>query len=227
MAGEADLEQTVNAVAHDLRSPLVSVLGFSRLLREEYDDALGERGLHFVNRIEQAGRTMEQLITQLLDYARIGHADERRQPVDPLEVLQQLRAELKPRLEEAGVELELPSEPPLLICDRTRIYQLFSNLLGNALDHMGPCESPRIHVTVEADGNESHISVSDNGRGIEPGLEDNVFDLFRSGPSADGRKRSGLGLSIVKRIAELHGGRVELETTPGTGATFRVSLPSA
>ncbi len=226
-ASQNELEQTVRAVAHDLRSPLVSVLGFSRLLRDEYGDALAERGLHFVNRIDQAGRTMEQLISQLLDYARIGHADERRQRVDPREVLQQLRAELKPRLDEAGVELELPAEPPLLSCDRTRFYQLLSNLLGNALDHMGACDSPRIRVTIDSHDGWSHIRVSDNGKGVDPEMRHSVFDLFRSGPGADGRKRSGLGLSIVKRIAELHGGQVELENSPGPGASFRVSLPAS
>lgn len=226
-ASQNELEQTLRAVAHDLRSPLVSVLGFSRLLREEYGDVLAERALHFVNRIDQAGRTMEQLISQLLDYARIGHADERRQRVDPREVLQQLRAELKPRLDEAGVELELPAEPPLLSCDRTRFYQLLSNLVGNALDHMGACDSPRIRVTIDSDGGWAHIRVSDNGKGVDPGMRDCVFDLFRSGPGADGRKRSGLGLSIVRRIAELHGGHAELENSPGAGATFRVSLPSS
>ena len=110
-----ELEQTVRALAHDLRSPLVSVLGFSRLLREDFGAAIGERGAHFLDRITEAGRTMENLIRDLLDFARIGHAGERRMPVDPREVLLQLRAEIKPRLEQQSVALLIPEHPPLLV----------------------------------------------------------------------------------------------------------------
>ena len=104
-----ELEQTVRALAHDLRSPLVSVLGFSRLLREDFGAALGERGTHFLDRITEAGRTMESLIRDLLDFARIGHAGERRVLVDPREVLLQLRGELKPRLEQQTSRSSCPS----------------------------------------------------------------------------------------------------------------------
>ncbi len=138
-----ELEQTVRSLAHDLRSPLVSVLGFSRLLREDFGAAIGERGTHFLDRITEAGRTMENLIRDLLDFARIGHAGEHRILVDPREVLLQLRGELKPRLEQQGVGLSIPEHPPLFCCDRTRLYQLFSNLIGNALDHMGPRDEAR------------------------------------------------------------------------------------
>src|SRR5690606_25069618 len=121
-----ELEQTIRAVAHDLRSPLVSVLGFSRLLREDFGAVLGERGTHYLDRITEAGRTMETLIRELLDFARIGHG-EQRVLIDPRQVLEQLKGELKPRLDALGATLELPAEPPLLLCDRTRLYQLFSN----------------------------------------------------------------------------------------------------
>ena len=91
---------------------------------------------------------MEALIHDLLELSRIGQPGERRSLVDPREVLLQLRAELKPRLEAAGIELRLPAHPPLVYCDRTRLYQVFSNLIGNAIDHMGPCDDARIEVDV-------------------------------------------------------------------------------
>jgi len=209
-----ELEQTVRALAHDLRSPLVSVLGFSRLLREEFGAALGERGTHFLDRITEAGRTMENLIRDLLDFARIGQAGERRVLVDPREVLLQLRGELKPRLEQQNVELLVPDHPPLLCCDRTRLYQLFSNLIGNALDHMGPCEKPE-------------IMVSDNGRGVAPTEQERIFEMFHSVAHPGGRKGTGIGLAIVKKIAELHGGRAFVESPAGEGAAFHVLLPRA
>jgi signal transduction histidine kinase len=220
-----ELEQTVRALAHDLRSPLVSVLGFSRLLREDFGGALGERGAHFLERINSAGRTMEQLIRDLLDFARIGHDGERRMSVDPREVLQQLKGELKPRLESDGVELVLPENPPVVRCDRTRLYQLFSNLIGNALDHMGPCERPRIQVEIAQAADRHEIVVRDNGRGVPPGQSERIFDMFHTVGRPGGRKGTGIGLSIVRKIAELHGGRAFVECPPAGGSAFHVVLP--
>lgn len=219
-----ELEQTLRSLAHDLRSPLVSVLGFSRLLRDDFGAALGERGTHFLERINAAGRTMEQLIRDLLDFARIGHVGERRGSVDPREVLMQLKAELKPRLEQDRVELHLPDDPPIVRCDRTRLYQLFSNLIGNALDHMGPCDSPRIDVEILESPEHHEIIVRDNGRGVSPDHVDRVFEMFHTVTHPGGRKGTGVGLAIVRKIAELNGGRAWLETSPEGGAEFRVLL---
>ncbi|MBW2242437.1 MAG: PAS domain S-box protein [Deltaproteobacteria bacterium] len=220
-----ELEHYVHAVSHDLRSPLVSILGFSRLLREDFAPALGEKGQHFLQRIEEAGRTMESLIQELLELSRIGVNDAPQDLVNPREVLLQLQAELKPRLDEEHVELELPADPPMLRFERTRLYQLFSNLVGNALRHMGPCPEPRIQVAIENVGDATRISVSDNGVGIETDEHERIFEIFQSG-SRNG-SGTGMGLAIVKKIAESRGGRTWVESQPGDGATFHVELPGA
>ncbi|MCH8891842.1 MAG: PAS domain-containing sensor histidine kinase [Myxococcales bacterium] len=221
----AELEHCVHALAHDLRSPLVSLLGFSRLLRQDYGALLDDTGTHFVDRIEQAGRTMEDLIHDLLELSRIGQPGERKALVNPATVLHQLHAELKPRLEAAGIELELPHDPPLVFCDRTRLYQVFSNLIGNAIDHMGACEQPRIAVSIFEEGDVSHISVSDSGRGIDSEHHEQVFEAFQSlGPPKDGRTGAGIGLAIVKKIAEMHGGQAWLDSRSGCGTTFHVTF---
>ncbi|MGH0037591.1 MAG: sensor histidine kinase [Myxococcota bacterium] len=222
----AELESFVHTVSHDLRSPLVSLLGFSRLLGKDYDDQLDETGRHFLNRIEQAGRTMEGLIADLLELTRIGRSGEPRTLVDPRAVLQQLKAELKPRIDEQEVELHLPASPPLLACDRTRLYQVFSNLIGNALSHMGPCEEPRIEVGIEEEAERHHITVSDNGKGIPVREQERIFDVFYTvAPKADGQQSSGVGLAIVKRIAEASNGSVWVESEPGRGTSFHLTLP--
>ncbi|MFI5215786.1 MAG: ATP-binding protein [Candidatus Limnocylindria bacterium] len=222
----ADLENCVNTLAHDLRSPLVALLGFSRLLRQDYGARLDDTGLHFVDRIEQAGRTMESLIHDLLELSRIGQPGERRSMVDPRAVLQQLHAELKPRLDAGGIELRLPAHPPLVYCDRTRLYQVFSNLIGNAIDHMGPCANPCIDVNVVEEADCEHITVRDRGRGIAPEHLDRIFEVFQSfGRHNDEHRGTGIGLAIVKKIAQTHGGRVWVESRPGAGSTFHVTLP--
>jgi signal transduction histidine kinase len=204
----------------------VALLGFSRLLRQDYCVQLDDTGRHFIDRIEQAGRTMEELIHDLLEFSRIGQGGDRRAMVDPRSVLLQIAAEMKPRLEALGTDLELPSNPPLIFCDRTRLYQVFSNLVGNAIEHMGPCENSVVTVETWDEPDSHEISVRDLGRGVAPEDHDRIFEVFQSlGPRADGRRGSGIGLGIVKKIAETHGGKVWIESEPEMGATFRISFP--
>lgn len=222
-----ELESYVHSVSHDLRSPLVSLLGFSRLLRQDFGDVLGDSGRHFLDRIEQAGRTMETLINDLLELSKIGQTGERKALVDPLKILLQLKAELKPRLEGRNIRLSVPENPPLVLCDRTRLYQVFSNLIGNALDYMGNVPNPRIEVEIVEEGDAHRVTVRDNGRGIDPAHHERIFEIFQSlGPRVDGRRGTGVGLAIVKKIAETHGGRVWVESRPGHGAAFHLRLPN-
>lgn len=221
-----ELEHCVNTLAHDLRSPLVALLGFSRLMRQDYGEQLDETGAHFIDRIEQAGRTMESLIHDLLELSRIGKPGERARLVDPRAVLLQLAAELKPRLDDAGIRLVLPENPPLVFCDRTRLYQVLSNLMGNAVDHMGDCTDRRIEVRITESPRRHQITVRDFGRGIAPEHQEKIFEVFQTVDSRrDGRHGTGMGLAIVRKIAETHRGRAWVESRPGEGSAFHVTLP--
>lgn len=221
-----ELEHCVNALAHDLRSPLVALLGFSRLLRQDYGERLDDTGAHFIDRIEQAGRTMEALIHDLLELSRIGQPGEHPAMVDPRAVLIQLAAELKPRLDAEGIRLFLPSNPPLVYCDRTRLYQVFSNLIGNAVEHMGDGDERRIDIEVAESSGFHRITVRDTGRGIDPEHHERIFEAFQSlGSRRDGRKGTGMGLAIVRKIADTRGGRAWVESDRGAGAVFHVTLP--
>jgi len=223
-----ELQNWVNAVSHDLRSPLVAVLGFARLLGEDYGDRLDEQGLRFLRRIEEAGRTMESLVHDLLEFARIGRTEPKRVHVDPREVLLQLQAELKPRLEEAQVDLRLPEDPPLLWCDRTQLYQVLSNLVGNALDHAGPSPRPLVEVNVFSEGPRQHLTVRDWGRGIDPTDHERIFEIFHThGVPRLGKRGTGIGLAIVRKIADSHGGAAWVESHPGEGSTFHVTFASS
>jgi PAS domain S-box-containing protein len=221
-----ELEHCVNTLAHDLRSPLVALLGFSRLLRQDFGDLLDDTGGHFIDRIEKAARMMESLIHDLLELSRIGKHGERARLVDPRAVLLQLGAEFKPRLDEGGIRLSLPENPPLVFCDRTRLYQVFSNLIGNAVDHMGECEDRRIVVSIAELPHLHQITVSDFGQGIEPKYVEKVFEVFQTvGARHGGRHGTGMGLAIVRKIAETHGGRAWVESHPGNGSAFHVTFP--
>jgi PAS domain S-box-containing protein len=224
-----ELEDCVRSLSHDLRSPLASLLGFTHLLRADFQTALGTTGLHFLHRIEESGRNMERLLRDLLDLSRIRAVPEQRVRTNPRAVLMQLRSEFKQRLDEKGIELSIPDRPPLIVCDGTRLYQLFSNLIGNAISHMEP-QTPagRIEVEIESVEDGWQITVADNGPGIALEDQERVFEAFQTaGPTLPGNKSGGLGLAIVKKIVESHRGRVWVENRSDGGARFVVHLPDA
>ncbi len=224
----ADLEQYAQTVSHELRSPIAVVLGFARMLREQHGAGLGTEALQCVGRIEQAARTLEALTSNLLELALVGNRPAQRTRVDPLRVLAVVRAELEPRLEERGIELALPDAVPHVWCEWTQLQQVFANLLGNAVDYMGPVPRPRITVDIEETPSAHQITVTDNGRGIDAAHHPLIFEAFQSfGLRHDGRRGTGIGLAIVHRIAEAHGGRVWVESGPGAGCAFHVLLPRA
>ncbi len=222
-----ELDHSIGSLAHDLRSPLVGLLGFSRLLQQDYARDLDDTGRHFVDRIEQASRTMQRLIEDLLGLAKVGSPGERPALVDSQAVLRQLAAELKPRLEETGIDLVLPEGGVSPIyCDRPRLYQVFSNLIGNAIDHMGPRSGARIEVQVNESDDGHEIVVCDNGRGVDPADRRRIFEIFQSvGKRADGCTGTGMGLAIVKKIVERRGGRVWVDSNPTGGASFHATFP--
>jgi two-component system sensor kinase FixL len=220
----AALEDYVHSVSHDLRTPLVSLLGFTRLLKHDYEGLLDKSGKHFLDRIEEAGSAMNMLIRDLLELSTAENNVSSRDPVDPGKILQQIRAELKPRLEERGATLELPTQPPMLYCDRTQLYQVFSNLIGNAIQHMGPCDNPVIRVEIAEGSGHQIISIRDNGKGIPAKSHERIFEAFHTLGSRGSKNSTGIGLAIVKKIALAHEGKIWVESEPGHGATFCVSL---
>ncbi len=223
----AALESYVHSVSHDLRTPLVSLLGFTRLLRQDFGKLLNESGRHFLSRIEQAGNSMEFLIRDLLELSRVERAGVAPAPVDPRNVLLQIFAELKPRLDEAGIDLKLPALPPVIHCHRTQLYQIFSNLIGNAIQHMGDCAVREIRVEIHERPGQHVIVVRDRGVGIPEASRERIFEAFHTVGKGSGPESTGIGLAIVKKIALAHEGRVWVESKPGHGSAFHVSLPAS
>ncbi len=224
---EPELESTLGTVAHELRSPLVSILGFARLLERDCADALGDRGRHYLRRIEEGGRRMEGLLVDLLALARCHGVPGARAGADLREVAQEVAASLGPRFAERGVELHMPNHSLRAPCEPTALRQILCNLIGNALDHMGAPPNPRIEVEWSRRSGGVELVVSDNGHGVPPADRERIFRLFERGhPSpGGGTSGTGIGLAIVRRIVEAHGGRAGVDERPGGGAHFRVFLP--
>ena len=224
-AKNAEFDDYVSHVSHDLRSPLVSVLGFAGLLRRDYESALDADGLRFLDRIEQAGQTMQAQIDSLLEFSRVGQVDDAARPADCSGVLQQVLTEQKKGLDERKVAIHTPSDAPPLDCNRTHAYQIFSNLVSNAITHTGSVAHPEIWIEIDQQPGCHHIRVRDNGPGVAAADRERIFELFTTAAAPDESLAStGVGLAIVRKLATQYGGDAWVEGPADGGAEFHVTL---
>ena len=239
-----ELEAIVYTVSHDLRSPLVNVQGFGKQLNRACDairaavaaEAGGPvpaerlrqpvevaipQALRFIN----AGVSkMEALLAGLLRYSRLGRVALTIRPLNVNGLLTEILAAMKFQLDEAGAEVRV--EPlPTCLADHAQTSQVFANLLDNAVKYREPTRPLRIVVRGRCDDSQSVYEVADNGIGIAPEHQAKVFEIFhRLNP--DATSGEGLGLTIAQRVLERQRGKIWVETTPGGGSTFSVSLPA-
>lgn len=224
------MRQFVADASHELRTPLTSIRGFAELFRQGAvsDPEELER---VMRRIEDEGARMGVLVDDLLLLARLDqHRPLERRPVDLGRLATDAVEDVRMVAPGRPVDLVVgDGEPPVVVGDELRLRQVLGNLLGNALTHTP--DDTAIHVRlssrVDDSGRWAVLEVADEGPGLDADHADRVFERFYRVDAARTRAQggSGLGLSIVAGLAEAHGGRVELETTPGEGATFRVVLP--
>lgn len=166
---------------------------------------------------------MQQLTSDLLEYARAGTGALRIQPVPMDEAVNDVLSALRASIEEAGATVTY-SSLPIVQADRRKFIQVLQNLIGNAVKFRGE-NACHIQISVEQSAAEWKISVRDNGIGFEPEDAKRIFEMFRRAGSSDGRPGTGIGLAISKRIIESHHGRMWAESKPGEGSVFHCTLP--
>lgn len=219
----AEMEQFVYTVSHDLKSPLVTINGFASHIRQDLNRGATDRLGAFLDRIQNAAGQMRLLIEELLEVSRIGRVVCTPDVVDIGEVARYVGKLYEDRLAAGGIAFEVQESMPRVCVDRARIVQVFDNLVVNAIKYGCGSPSPRISVgSVTAEG-EIRFFVSDNGKGIAPAHHERVFQLFNR--LDRGTEGTGVGLTIVRRVAELHEGRAWVESEPGRGATFWLAFP--
>lgn len=224
-----ELESLVYGLSHDLKSPLISILGYLDCLREDYGDDLADGARHYLNRMSANVAYMQELIGALLEVSRVGRFETDVASVPLRELLDQVGEEMGRAHDSA--HLEVGGAVPEVRMSRLRARQLFTNLIENALRHSG---RPDVTVVVQAhalpDGSAA-VSVSDNGPGIPAQYRDKVFGIFeRLEASTEGTKGTGVGLTVCKRIMEALDGSIQIEDAggvPGTGARFVLVFPPA
>jgi len=224
-AANNELESFAYSVSHDLRAPLRSIEGFSRLLTERYQAVLDEPGRDYLGRVRNATQRMGELIEALLKMSRLSRGQLDPVPLD----LSQLAADAVAELQAAdpGHEVDVAIQPGLSATgDRTLVRNLLDNLLGNAWKFSRHSARPRIEFFRESaqDGSTTFV-VRDNGAGFEADYVGKLFRPFQRLHSQQQFSGHGIGLASVKRIVERHGGTIQADGKPGEGATFKFTLP--
>ena len=220
----AELERFTYTVSHDLKSPLVTITGFLSYLDKDARNGNFENFNKDISRIQEAVQKMQGLLRDLLELSRIG-----RLVNDPIEmsfgeIVNDALAMVEGQITSRNIRIQFVDGGQMVRGDRIRLVEVLQNLIDNAVKFMGSQPKPLVNIGATANKeNEQVFFIQDNGIGIEAQYCDRIFGLFNK---LDSRSQgSGVGLTIVKRIIEVHGGRIWVESTPGKGSTFYFTLP--
>lgn len=219
-----EMERFTYAVSHDLKSPLITIIGFLGIIEEELTKGNTDRARERLGRIAAAAQAMHRLLDELLELSRAGRAVSTPQSIAFWKITEEALVLVGGPGESEGIEIQLSAELPEVIGDRSRIVQALQNLISNATKFTANEPQPHIVIGARVSAGETIFFVKDNGPGIEPRFHDRVFRLFdRLDTAVEG---SGIGLALVKRIIEVHGGRIWIESQGGgSGTTFCFTLP--
>ena len=223
----AELERFTYTVSHDLKSPLVTIRGFLGFLHKDAETKDMEKFEKDLARIANAADRMQTLLNDLLELSRIGRIANPLVEI-PFEQIITETIELNQGAIKAGnVTVAVQPDLPVIQGDHTRLVEVAQNLIGNAIKFMGDIPNPRVDIGTRGQDRDGMVTlfIRDNGIGIDPEHHDRIFGLFnRLDPAIDG---TGIGLTLVRRIIEVHGGRIWVESALGEGSTFLFTLPRA
>lgn len=220
-----ELERFVYTISHELKTPLVTIAGFSGILANDIDQGDKDKLTSHLSHITSGVNTMSVLLDELLELSRIGRIVNTPETVSMRELIQEVAHILERKAAERGVKIEIMPDMPDTFGDKMRLRDVFQNLTENAIKFSGDSPDAKIRVGWREDGADPVFFVQDNGRGIDPAYHDKIFGLFeRLDSNMEG---TGVGLALVQRIMEEHGGRVWVESDGhSTGSTFCFTVPA-
>lgn len=216
-----DLQSFAYVVSHDLKSPLRGIAKISEWLAQDYTDVLDEHGKKQLGLLKKRVVRLDHLIDGILAYSRSGDENEPKTEVNVENLLQET---IDLTVVDNNVEVNVVSPMPIIIFDRPKLVQVFSNLIGNAIKHNDKAKTV-VTIGCQDIGEDYEFSVADNGPGIDEKYQQKIFRIFQTLQTKDETESTGIGLSIVKKIIESADGSIQVESAVGNGAKFIFTLP--
>lgn len=221
----SELEQFAYVASHDLQEPLRKVTSFVQLLQERYEGQLDERADQYIAFAVDGARRMQQLISDLLSFSRVGRTTDRFEVVEMAECIALALDNLQAPISEVGARLQIPNVLPTVRGDRALLVSLWQNLIVNSLKFHGETP-PEIRIAVRPADHGWEFALADNGIGIEPRFAEKIFVIFQRLHGRDRYPGTGIGLALCQKIVEFHGGQIWLDASYTGGARFCFTLPS-
>jgi len=216
-----ELKDFAYVASHDLKAPLRGIKTLAEWLSTDYSDKLGEQGKEQMGLLLRRVERMHNLIEGILQYSRVGRVKENRAVLNLNKVVAEVIDMIAPP---ANISVTVQNELPTIECDPTRITQVFQNLISNAVKYMDKPQG-QIRIGCVEENGFWKFSVADNGPGIEEKYFEKIFQIFQTLAPQDGIESTGIGLTITKKIVELYGGRIWVQSKVGEGSTFFFTLP--
>jgi len=221
----ADLEQFAYVASHDLQEPLRKVASFCQLLEQRYGGQLDERGEQYIAYAVDGAKRMQQLITDLLTFSRVGRTSEGFGPVDLHDPIARAWSGIEVRVEASAARLDVEGDGCCVLGDASLLQLLFGNLFGNAVKYSRDNVAPQVLLRCTVEGPMLRVDVADNGIGIPDEYADKVFVIFQRLHGRDQYEGTGIGLALCKKIVEFHGGTIGLRPSPLGGTCVSFTLP--
>ncbi len=217
-----ELEAFASAASHDLQEPLRMVVSYLELLKRRYRNSIDRDGQEFMDFAIDGATRMKNLISDLVDYARVGTNSKQLKPTSTDEVVTSVLTDLETVIADSGAKVT-KTRLPDVIGDDVQLRQLFQNLISNAIKFAD--DKPEIKISAVLKNKEYVFSVADNGPGIDLKYHESIFLIFKQLNKRAQKSGSGIGLATAKKIVKKHGGKIWVESSPGKGSTFYFTLP--
>lgn len=220
-----DLKEYTAMITHDLRAPLAAMKGFAEMLDEVYSPSLDERGRHLVDRIKHNAVHMDNIIKGLRELILLGEETQTSTLIEPAVVAETVMENRSKEIQEKRISVEIDATLPKLNANPAKIYLILDNLLSNSFKHCGKASQVIVHLGAYQRDGDLVWYIEDSGPGVEPECREKIFEVFYQHDKT--LPGLGLGLSVIKRVVELYGGRIWVEQGTLGGARFCFTLPDA